>query len=51
MRPRCVELARVLKRTGSFYCHWCAAFHKQAGRIINRLTVREVLDEEQVRKV
>jgi hypothetical protein len=21
MRPRCVELARVLKKTGSFYCH------------------------------
>ena len=25
MRPRCVELARVLKKTGSFYyhCDWC----------------------------
>jgi hypothetical protein len=22
MRPRCVELARVLKTTGSFGCHW-----------------------------
>jgi DNA modification methylase len=21
MRPRCVELSRVLKKTGSFYCH------------------------------
>jgi DNA modification methylase len=27
MRPRCVELARVLKKTGSFYyhCHWHAS--------------------------
>jgi DNA modification methylase len=26
MRPRCVELSRVLKKTGSFYyqCHWHA---------------------------
>jgi 16S rRNA G966 N2-methylase RsmD len=22
MRPRCVEVARVLKKTGSFYYHW-----------------------------
>ena len=22
MRPRCVQLARVLKKTGSFYYHW-----------------------------
>ena len=28
MRPRCVELARVLKKTGSFYyhCDWHASF-------------------------
>jgi len=27
MRPRCVELARVLKKTGSFYygCDWHAS--------------------------
>ena len=22
LRPRCVQLARVLKKTGSFYYHW-----------------------------
>ncbi len=29
MRPRCVELARVLKKSGSFYCHcdWHASHH------------------------
>jgi hypothetical protein len=29
MRPRCVELARVLKMTGSFYCHcdWHASHY------------------------
>ncbi len=29
MRPRCVELARVLKKTGSFYCHcdWHASHY------------------------
>ena len=29
MRPRCVELARVLKNTGSFYCHcdWHASHY------------------------
>jgi len=27
MRPRCVELASVLKKTGSFYCH-CDWHHR-----------------------
>jgi adenine specific DNA methylase Mod len=29
MRPRCVELARVLKKTGSFYyhCDWHASHY------------------------
>ncbi len=27
MRPRCVELARVLKKTGSFNCDWHAAHY------------------------
>ena len=29
----------------------CAAFHKRTGRIINLLTAREILDEEQVQKM
>ena len=29
----------------------CAAFHKRTGRIIKLLTVREILDEEHVRKM
>ena len=31
MRPRCVELARVLKKTGSFYyhCDWHASHHHE----------------------
>jgi adenine specific DNA methylase Mod len=32
MRPRCVQLARVLKKTGSFYyhCDWHASYHVKA---------------------
>src|SRR5688572_12227085 len=32
MRPRCVELARVLKKTGSFYyhCDWHASHYAEA---------------------
>jgi hypothetical protein len=29
----------------------CAAFHKRTGRIIKLLTVKEILDEEQVQKM
>ncbi len=29
----------------------CAAFHKRTGRIITLLTVKEILDEEQVQKM
>jgi DNA modification methylase len=34
MRPRCVELARVLKRTGSFYyhCDWHASHYVKVMR-------------------
>ena len=34
MRPRCVELARVLKKTGSFYyhCGWHASRCKNLGK-------------------
>ena len=37
MRPGCVELARVLKKTGSFYyhCDWDASYYFKA--IVNRL--------------
>ena len=33
MRPRCVEMARVLKKTGSFYyhCDWHAAHYMRIG--------------------
>lgn len=29
----------------------CAAFHKRTGRIINLLTVQEILNEEQLQKI
>jgi hypothetical protein len=37
MRPRCVELARVLKKTGSFYYH--CDDHASVGSHVNPLTV------------
>ncbi|HEY5296637.1 MAG TPA: DNA methyltransferase [Verrucomicrobiae bacterium] len=48
MRPRCVQLARVLKKTGSFYyhCDWHAS-HK----VIVALTVKEILDEHIAKKL
>jgi len=35
MRPRCVQLARVLKKTGSFYCHcdWHASHYVKVMRV------------------
>src|SRR5688572_27018367 len=35
MRPRCVELARVLKKTGSFYyhCDWHASHYVTVQRV------------------
>jgi DNA modification methylase len=35
MRPRCVELGRVLKKTGSFYyhCDWHARPRKGSGTV------------------
>jgi hypothetical protein len=52
MRPRCVELARVLKKTGSFYyhCGWHACF-RTTGKVVVPLIVREILDEHIARKL
>ena len=50
MRPRCLELARVLKKTGSFYyhCDWHASHYVKVmlDQILGENNFQEVISKE-----
>jgi hypothetical protein len=54
MRPRCLQLARVLKQTFDYTSDAMTEigqFFKRTGKIIRAFTVRDILDKEFGRKL